>query len=75
MTFSAQGELPDQDVDGAGTAALPAGLYMKAEFDRLAVGGNRSVMSGAVAESNVAGYAGRRVPLVVEDVGGAALLK
>lgn len=69
MTFSAQGELPDQDVDGEGTAALPAGVYMKAEFDCLAVVGNRAVMSGAVSESNVAGYAGRRVLLVVEDGG------
>lgn len=69
MTFSAQGELPDQDVDGEGGGALPAGVYMKAEFDCLAVGGNRAVMSGAVTESNVADYAGRRVLLVVEDGG------
>lgn len=42
MTFSAQGELPEQDVDGEGTGALPAGVYMKAEFDCLAVGASGS---------------------------------
>lgn len=69
MTFSAQGELPDQDVDGEGAAGLPAGVFMKAEFDCVTVEGNRAVMGGAVTESNVAGYAGRRVLLVVEDGG------
>lgn len=69
MHFSAQGESPDQDVDGDGSATPPAGVYMKAEFDCLAVSGNRAVMSGAVTETNLDGYVGRRVLLVVEDGG------
>ena len=67
MTFSAQGELPDQDVDGEGPSVLPAGVYMKALFDCVVVSDKRAVMSGEIAETNVAGYVGRRVLLVVED--------
>lgn len=69
MTFSAQGELPDQDVDGAGVGALPPGVFMKADFDCLTVQGSRAVMGGLVSQTNVDGYVGRRVLLVVEDGG------
>jgi hypothetical protein len=72
MTFSAQGELPDQDVDGEELPELPAGVFMRARFDCLTVSRNRAAMSGAVTESNVPGYVGRAVLLVVEDGGEGA---
>lgn len=72
MTFSGAAEIPDQDVEGTGRAdfsgSLP-NLHIEAKFDSLLVKRNMAVMSGTVTGSNLEGYIGQRVLLVVEDNG------
>lgn len=72
MTFVGAAEIPDQDVDGTGTAGpggLVSNLSMTVEFDCLTISGNRAVMSGEVTESSVSSFVGVRAILAVEDGG------
>lgn len=74
LSFSGPAEIPDQDVDGTGRESFSgsvSNLLIEARLDGLATEGNRAVMSGTVTASNLGGYIGRRVLLVVEDNGGA----
>lgn len=66
MTFE-QDSLSAEKSSQADAQPIPARFYLKAQFDCLLIKGNKAVMSGAVSESNVASYIGRRVLLVVED--------
>jgi hypothetical protein len=72
MTFTDEGELAFQDLDGTGDPSLNEtyrGYYVKADFDDLTVENNKAVMSGTVTDSSVRAYIGRRVLLTVADNG------
>lgn len=74
MSFSGPAEIPDQDVDGAGSEGFSGAvsdLLIEARLDGLVTERNRAVMSGTVTASNLGEYIGRRVLLVVEDNGAA----
>jgi hypothetical protein len=57
------------DGDDGGTGGTPVTVTMAAEFDCLAIEGNRAVMSGRVVSSTAEGYLDRQAVLVVEDNG------
>jgi hypothetical protein len=70
LSLSGQTWASDPSPDGDGTPRAgdtPTDFYLKAEFDCLAVSGNRAVMGGVVRESSPKGYTGQRLLLVVED--------
>jgi len=72
MTFAESAAAPSRgaDVDGAPHpgGAWP-GIAFSANLDCLSVVNNKAVMSGVVTQATPAGYAGRRVVLVVLDNG------
>lgn len=70
MSLSGQVWATDTTLGGDGDprpGEAPTDFYLKAAFDCLTVSRNRAVMGGVVKESNLKGYAGLRVLLVVED--------
>jgi hypothetical protein len=70
VSLSGQTWSSDPSLDGDGAPRLgdtPSDFYLKAEFDCLAVSGNRAVMGGVVREASTKGYTGQRLLLVVED--------
>ena len=72
MTFKGPIVIPKQDVDGAGYRGFTGKLeefYVEAEFDRMVIDKNKSVMSGTVTGCAIAEYIGQRVLLTVEDNG------
>lgn len=72
MTFNDEAKIANTDVDGTGDPIFkdpPAGFYIKAEFDCLAVNKNQAVIAGIVRDSNLPGYINQRVLLTVEDNG------
>jgi hypothetical protein len=72
ITLSGPEGVPGEDVDGAGeqdAEAPPSGLELTVALDSMVVKGNRAVLSGVVASTNLARYAGARVILTVEDNG------
>jgi hypothetical protein len=72
MILGGPEEIPEQDVDGAGTRAFSGrleDLSVEAEFDGMVVEGNRAVLSGVVTACSLGEYIGRRLLLVVEDNG------
>ena len=72
MTFAESAAAPARDA-GVSGAPRPAGarraVAFSAALDCLSVVNNKAVMSGVVTQSTPAGYAGRRVVLVVLDNG------
>lgn len=52
-----------------GEDEAPTGLQMTANFDCMRVEGNRAVMGGVIASSNILAAVGRRMLLIVEDNG------
>jgi hypothetical protein len=71
MTFTDEAGVSEQDPDGVADEkqAPPAPFYMMAVLDTLTIEGNRAVLSGTVADSNLRSYIGKWVQLVVEDNG------
>ncbi len=72
ITLSDPEGVPGEDVDGSGeqeAEAAPSGLELTVALDSMVVKGNRAVLSGVVASTNLARYAGARVILTVEDNG------
>lgn len=69
MTLSDEAPVSEQDPDAEPGREPSTGLYVKVEFDGLAVNRNTAVMSGTVKDSNFMSYLGKRVLLVVEDNG------
>ncbi len=72
MILSGAEEIPEQDVDGAGSKEFSGrleDLHVEAEFDGMVVEGNKAVMSGVVTACTLGEYIGQRVLLVVEDNG------
>ncbi len=70
MTFRDEAPTSEQDVDGVGGHQESSSeFYMTAVLDSLKIEGNRAVMSGTIADSNVRSYIGKWVQLVVEDNG------
>jgi len=70
MTFRDEAGVIVQDVDGEGGHQEGSSeFYMMAILDTLTIDGNRAVMGGTVADSNIQSYIGKWVQLVVEDNG------
>jgi hypothetical protein len=73
MTFRDEAGVSEQDPDGVADEKeeSPSPFYMLAVLDSLTIDGNRAVIGGTVADSNVQSYIGKWVQLVVEDNGGS----
>ena len=70
MTFSANAEISNEDVDGEGGSSSPVSTAsMRVSFDCVRIAGNQATMSGLVTSSSVPAWVGRRGLLVVEDNG------
>jgi hypothetical protein len=72
IKFSGPVSIPDQNVDDDGTgdpSITMTTVTLRVDVDCLRVDGNRAALSGAVAESNISAYVGRRMVLTVEDGG------
>ena len=70
MTFTANAEISNEDVDGEGGSSSPVSTAsMTVSFDCVRITGNRATMSGLVTSSTLPAWVGRRGLLVVEDNG------
>ena len=70
MTFTANAEISNEDVDGEGGSSSPVSTAsMNVSFDCVRIAGNQAAMSGIVTSSSVPAWVGRRALLVVEDNG------
>lgn len=52
------------------SSETPRPFFLKAEFDCLVINGNKAMMSGAVTESSLEQYVGRRIVIVAQENGG-----
>lgn len=70
LTFGGPADIPDQDVDGDGTASAgTVSASFSVDIDCLKLTDNRAAISGLVTSSSVSAYLGRRIVLAVEDNG------
>jgi hypothetical protein len=70
MTFNANVEVSNEDVDGEGiTSSAVSQVTATVKFDCMHVSANRAAMSGLVTSSNIPSFVGRRAVLSVEDNG------